>query len=175
MPGDGPEVGLPSVARPASTPKPRPKPAGNSTVGGLLLTVVVIGVGIVASVTLPPLGIAFLVPAFAVVVWTWIVTYRREKEGHRMDYNQTSKSFAWTLGGILLVLISSSIAFTATCVPLGFRALNPAPNSGGDQKLMIAFGVGGMSALVVGIGVSRFLIKMSRSRTAKKSQDKERP
>ena len=92
-----------------------------------------------------------------------IVSWRRKAQGRPMSFNDGLRSFGLTLSSIVLILVSSSIAFFATCLPIGLMGLSGYTSS----TETLAFVVGGLSAVVVGALVA-YGLKRGRDKRAKK-------
>jgi len=82
----------------------------------------------------------------------------------------TAVSFLGKLAGALFVVLASSIAFVATCYPIGLIGMSKVPGDYGPAILITACTVGG----VVAIGVGYLLSKAQRwRRTVRLASSKE--
>jgi hypothetical protein len=100
-----------------------------------------------------------LLPA---TIRTFLVAGWREAEGRPMSTERKVLTFISTIGGLILIAVSSIIAFGVTCFPIGM--------SGGDAGL--AIGAGLLSALGAAIGLTWALLRAGRA-GARREQDRE--
>jgi hypothetical protein len=85
-----------------------------------------------------------------------------------MGFKDGARTFALSLGTIFLVLVAATIAFFATCFPIGLATM--------EGKLgFLAWVVGGVSAIVVGAFVAHLLRRSHRKPEAKDGSKGEEP
>jgi membrane associated rhomboid family serine protease len=140
-----------------------------------LIVVALIVVGVVVYFAYPPLGILVLVAAVVAMIGTVIASFRRTKEGVPIDAKEKVRIFAGTLGSAFLVLIASSIAFIATCFPIGlFGTKGEGGDPADDRMIRIAYIVGGIAAVVAGCTTVYFLDRVHRARSTEEPRKKRR-
>jgi hypothetical protein len=143
---------------------PRSRVAGAPTfrigTAMVLIAVVALCLGAFASGvmegTLVTLG---LLPA---TIRTFYIAGRREAEGRPMSLGGKISTFSATVGGLILIVFSSIVAFGLTCFPIGMTS--------GD--LGLALGAGIIAGLAAAGGLTYTLIKASRA-AARRELDRE--
>jgi hypothetical protein len=144
--------------------------------GGLILTVVaLVAVGGLISYVFLPMGIVILASVVVALIWTIILSFRSPEAGGPVGIHAKAQVFFVTLGSAFVVLIAASIAFLATCFPIGlFGMQGEGGNPGDDRVITIAYIVGGVAAALAGSAAAYFLYRSRRAASTEKPPKKRR-
>ena len=147
---------------PMRFPTPRVAPAvprassdAASWVGSILILIVILGIGAGVSINYGSYGIIVLLIAVApALIRASLLTVQRSRQGKPIGIDGWLGLFSVTLGASFLVILASAIAFVGTCVPVGLVTMQ-----GEFANGYFPWVAGGLAALVVGAGVTRWLIR----------------
>jgi hypothetical protein len=143
---------------------PRSRVAGAPTfrIGTAMVLIAVVALCLGAFAAGIAQGILVTMGLLPATIRTFYIAGRREHEGRPMSTERKVLTFISTVGGVILILFSSIIAFGVTCFPIGM--------SGGDVGFAVWAGV--VAALGAAGGLTYALIKASRA-GAQRELDRE--
>jgi hypothetical protein len=146
------------IERPEAT---RPPPAARPRfgLGALMMLIALIAVCLGLMREAPGLLVLLAVTVAPALVWTLVVTSRtKAEEGRPMSLPETMGVFILALLAVVIIWVSSLIAFVATCLPIGFVTFDL--GRGGGLGVVLAFGIGGVAAVAAGYGTYRLLRRL---------------
>ena len=156
----------PPVRRPPTPERfyepPKARVAAPTTfrIGTAMAIIAVIAVCLGAFAADLTLGIITTLGLLPATIRTFIVSATRQAEGRPMSLGGQITTFCLTILSVILIVISSAIAFCVTCLPVGL----------GSNSLEVAVGVGILAALGAAFLVIRGLLRLGRSRAQDRDQ-----
>jgi membrane protease YdiL (CAAX protease family) len=160
---------------PTEEPRPDkvpPSRSGRSWIASAMLVILLIAIGLGVLRANVLVGSLFLASAAAALVWIVFEARRRKVAGRPMEFEDGVRTFAFSLGRIFLVLVAATIAFFATCFPIGLATME---GESAGKLGFLAWVVGGVSAIVVGAFVAHLLRRSYRKPEAKDGSKGEEP
>lgn len=175
-PGDFPPVASEPSSDPTSPDEnpflaPRePHIRPQFSLGSLMLVMTLISVNLAILVVAPGIGIAVAVIVVPALIQTAVTAARRRARGQPMSPADKFSLFAAALGGVLLTLLATGVAFYGTCW-VGFFAGAAAGSVAGAKGydgigwgLLVGTILGGIVGLIVAFFVIRMLVRSFRRR-----------
>jgi len=155
--------------RPDKVPPSRP---GRSWIASAMLVVLLVAIGLGVFRANALVGGLLIASAVAALIWIAFGARRRKVAGRPMGFEDGVRTYAFTLGNIFLVLVAATIAFFATCFPIGLATME---GESAGKLGFLAWVVGGVSAIVAGGFVAHLLRRSRRKPEAKDGGKGEEP
>jgi hypothetical protein len=146
----GPDEAKTDGPGPRTAPTALPAPGLSFRISSLLLVIAVIAVclGVVRENTV--LGIALSVAVAPALVYTTLVADRRKARGTSMSVPETVATFLAALAGVVVIAVSTVIAFCVTCLPVGLTS----------QNIFLGSVIGILAAVAALVLSTRFLLAL---------------
>lgn len=123
-------------------------------ISSLLMVIAVIAVCLGVAHENLVLGIILAMAIVPALIYTVIVVQKRGAGGNPLGVADKVTTFLVAIGGVMIVEFSSLVAFCMTCYPIGFVSVSAA----GGLGLIVAFGIGGLAAIVTAVYATRLLL-----------------
>jgi hypothetical protein len=147
---------------PYEAPKSRVAGAPTFRIGTAMALIAVVAFCLAAFAAGIAQGVLVTMGLLPATIRTFYIAGRREDEGRPMTIERKVLTFISTVGGTILIVFSSIVAFGLTCFPIGM--------SGADLGFAVFAGI--IAALGAAGGITHALIKASRT-GAQRELDRE--